>query len=87
MERFEKVYVVDTNLILESQDWYEYLRDGLIVFPITTISEVDKYKSNMDSLGLNARATSRLIGKVADNIKNSKIVELEKGFFTIEIPN
>lgn len=86
MENSKKLYVVDTNLVLESQQWYENLRDGIIVFPITTIAEIDKYKSNPDSLGLNARATSRLIGKVADKIKYTDVVELEEGRFTINIP-
>lgn len=81
-----KVYVVDSNVLMQTQDWYESLRDGLIVIPITVIQEIDKHKSSMDSVGLNSRVSARLIGKIADKMKENRIVDIDEGIFTIEFP-
>ena len=54
-----KVYILDTNVILQDPLSYTKFRGNDVVIPLSVIEEIDNFKSNQDSLGQNARIFGR----------------------------
>ncbi|MFC7372030.1 PhoH family protein [Fictibacillus iocasae] len=75
----DKLYVLDTNVLL--QDPYSIFSfDGHdIVIPAVVLDELDSKKRYMDEIGRNAREFSRLIDKLRQNGKLHEGVPLEQG--------
>lgn len=64
MRKFEKVYCLDTNIILANAFNVVTLSDegrNLIVLPETVLDEIDKFKSGMDEINFQARQFARLL--------------------------
>ncbi|QKF80686.1 PhoH family protein [Halarcobacter ebronensis] len=71
---FEKVYVLDTNILLEDSGNIFKISDdnkNLIVLPETVLDEIDTKKSGFDEINFQAREFARIL-------ENSKIVESKK---------
>lgn len=71
---FEKVYVLDTNILLEDATNIFKLSDekkNLIVLPETVLDEIDSKKSGFDEINFQAREFARIL-------ENSKIVDTQK---------
>ena len=74
---FEKIYVLDTNIILNDAHNIEILSDNgknLIVLPETVIDELDTKKTGFEEINFQAREFGRLIegAKVLNTIKVEK---------------
>jgi len=81
---FEKIYVLDTNILLEDATNIFKLSDeckNLIVLPETVLDEIDSKKSGFDEINFQAREFARILeNSIIVNSKkdsNYKIVRLE----------
>ena len=73
MKQFKKIYVLDTNIILDSPNNIRHLSqngENLIVVSSIVTKELRKYKVGLDDLNYNARVFNRLLG-------DSEILETE----------
>ena len=62
--RFEKYYVVDTNIILQDAHAFITLSDNsenLVIIPETVLDEIDAKKSGFDEINYQAREFGRLL--------------------------
>ncbi len=57
----QKVYVLDTNVVLHDPGAVRKFEDNDVVIPIHVIEEVDQFKKEMSERGRNARALSRFL--------------------------
>ena len=79
----KKYAVIDTNVPLLNNLWYEAFKEYIVVIPITIIKEIDTKKKDMSLLGINARNMARLVEKVSRTARESEdgIARLEEGNF------
>ena len=64
MKTYEKVYVLDTNIILDNHTNLEMLSnkgENLIVLPATVLEEIDKFKSGFEEINFQARSFARML--------------------------
>ncbi|EGL82475.1 PhoH family protein [Caldalkalibacillus thermarum TA2.A1] len=81
----KKIYVLDTNVLLQDPRAIYMFKDNEIVIPAVALEELDSKKRNMDEIGRNARYVSRLIdqyrtkGKLHDGVplSNGGILRVE----------
>lgn len=57
----QKTFVLDTNVLLHNANSLESFTDNQVVLPMAVLEELDKFKSNNDELGRNARQVIRRI--------------------------
>ncbi|MGL4820726.1 MAG: PIN domain-containing protein, partial [Bacilli bacterium] len=82
----EKVYVLDTNVLLQDPYSIFSFQDNEVVIPAVVLEELDSKKRNMDEVGRNARFVSKLIEKFRDIGKLHETIPLENGgSFRIEL--
>ena len=81
---FEKIYVLDTNILLEDATNIFKLSDeskNLIVLPETVLDEIDTKKSGFDEINFQAREFARILenSEIISSKKdeNCKIIRLE----------
>ncbi|MYL32995.1 AAA family ATPase [Pontibacillus yanchengensis] len=71
----DKIYVIDTNVLLQDPNSIYSFEKHEIVIPAVVLEEVDSKKRNMDEIGRNAREVSRIMdklrvqGKLHDGVK------------------
>ena len=56
-----KIYVLDTNVLLQDPNAVFSFEDNEIVIPAVVLEEVDSKKRYMNEIGRNARHVSKLI--------------------------
>lgn len=66
MTKIEKSYVIDTNVILEDDNFYLKYNDGTIIIPFQVLEELDTFKTRMDLTGRNARGFIRFLDKLRE---------------------
>jgi PhoH-like ATPase len=57
----KKCFILDTNVLLHDPNALFVFGDNTVVIPITVIEEVDKFKRDLNEIGKNARAFSRML--------------------------
>lgn len=67
----QKIFVLDTNVILHDSACIYQFHDNDIVIPIVVIEELDKFKKGNDSLNYHAREFLRAL----DNLSGDKLFE------------
>ncbi len=65
-ESHRKVFVVDTNVLLHNPSALFMFADNEVVIPFDVIEELDKFKTNTDDLGRNARSAIRLLDRLRE---------------------
>lgn len=75
----KKIFVLDTNVILSDPKAIFNFDEHDIVVPIVVIEELDKFKKDMNQIGLSARAFARHIESLRKKGKLVEGVELESG--------
>lgn len=75
----KKVYVLDTNVLLQDPHAIYSFEDNEIVIPAVVLEEVDSKKRYMDEIGRNARYISRLLDQYRQKGKLHLGVGLENG--------
>src|SRR2546429_7564762 len=70
----QKHFVLDTNVLLHNPAALFMFTDNEVVIPFDVIEELDKFKTNTDDLGRNARTVIRhldqfrKLGKLSDGV-------------------
>lgn len=72
----EKIFVLDTNVLIHDPDAMFQFADNRVVIPMTVIEEVDQFKKGVDEKSRNAR----LIGRHLDKLR--KLGSLRDGVLT-----
>ncbi|MFS2246599.1 PhoH family protein [Bacillus sp. A31] len=81
-----KIYVLDTNVLLQDPNSIFSFEDNEVVIPAVVLEEVDSKKRYMDEVGQNARRVSRLIDGLRSKGKLHQKITLEsKGTLRIEL--
>lgn len=57
----QKIYILDTNVLLHDPGSINSFQDNQVVIPIYVIEEIDHFKKEASELGRNARTLSRLL--------------------------
>ena len=52
----EKIYVIDTNVLIQSPDAIENFEDNTVVIPLVVVEELDGLKKADGEKGVNARS-------------------------------
>ncbi|MCK4338573.1 MAG: PhoH family protein, partial [Candidatus Cloacimonetes bacterium] len=60
----EKIYVLDTNVLIHDPNAIFAYKDAQVIIPITVIEEIDNFKKGLDEKSRNARHISRLLDKL-----------------------
>ncbi|WP_141431321.1 PhoH family protein [Bacillus sp. 03113] len=74
-----KIYVLDTNVLLQDPYSIFSFEDNEVVIPAVVLEEVDSKKRYMDEIGRNARQVSRLIDNLREAGKLHEKIPLENG--------
>lgn len=74
-----KIYVLDTNVLLQDPYSIFSFEDNEVVIPAVVLEEVDSKKRYMDEIGRNARQVSRLIDSLRESGKLHEKIPLENG--------
>ena len=86
LKRFEKIFCLDTNIILDGAQNFITLSDAgknLIVLPETVLDEIDTKKSGFDEINFNAREFGRLLFDAEINEK--KVIRITKNEMEFDI--
>jgi len=75
----KKTYVLDTNVFLTNAKSIFSFNNNDIVIPLKVLEEIDKHKKRQDGVGLNARATIRILDDLREKGNLHKGVRLGKG--------
>ncbi|MEW4307469.1 PhoH family protein [Rossellomorea marisflavi] len=74
-----KIYVLDTNVLLQDPQAIFSFKDNEVVIPAVVLEEVDSKKRYMDEVGRNARHVSKLIDQLRQNGKLHEKIPLYTG--------
>lgn len=74
-----KIYVLDTNVLLQDPNAVFSFADNEIVIPAVVLEEVDSKKRYMNEIGRNARTVSKLIDGFRLTGKLHEVIQLENG--------
>ncbi|GLB60347.1 PhoH family protein [Cytobacillus sp. NCCP-133] len=74
-----KIYVLDTNVLLQDPNSIFSFEENEVVIPAVVLEEVDSKKRYMDEIGRNARQVSRLIDGMRETGKLHEKIPLENG--------
>ena len=88
-ETGSKIYIIDTNVLLDDPEAIFSFKDNDVVIPLAVIEEIDRKKKEIDAVGRNARKTIRIIDKFraqGATIANGVILP-SGGIFRVEINN
>ena len=75
----EKVYVLDTNVVLHDPQAIFSFEDNQVIIPMIVLEEVDQQKKRQDSVGRNARVFSRYLDELREDNKLSEGAKLKNG--------
>jgi PhoH-like ATPase len=75
----KKIYVLDTNVLLQDPNAIYAFQDNEVIIPAVVLEEIDSKKRNADELGRNARHVSRLLDGLRTTGSLSEGVTLENG--------
>src|SRR3954469_13558404 len=73
-----KHFVLDTNVLLHNPNALFMFKDNEVVIPFDVIEELDKFKTNTDDLGRNARTVIRHLDRLRENGNLSEGVSIDQ---------
>ncbi|WP_078391619.1 PhoH family protein [Shouchella patagoniensis] len=86
MSKANKIYVLDTNVLLQDPYAIYQFQPNEVVIPAVVLEEVDSKKKNMDEIGRNARMIAKMVDQLREGGKLHKGVLLEQGgLFRVEL--
>ncbi|TCP30508.1 PhoH-like ATPase [Scopulibacillus darangshiensis] len=74
-----KIYVLDTNVLLQDPYAIYAFDDNEIVIPAVVLEEIDSKKRNMDEIGRHARQVARIMDNLRGKGKLHQKIALENG--------
>ncbi len=75
----EKIFVLDTNVLIHNPEAMYLFEDNIVVIPITVIEEVDRFKKGVDEKSRNARQIGRHLDALRQKGSLQEGVETPKG--------
>ncbi|MGA1625152.1 MAG: PhoH family protein [Prochlorothrix sp.] len=75
----QKVFVLDTNVLLHEPNALLHFEDNHVVLPITVIEELDRFKRKMEETGRNARNVSRQLDALRKRGCLTESIPLDRG--------
>lgn len=75
----KKIYVLDTNVLLQDPNAIFAFEDNEVIIPAVVLEEIDSKKRNADELGRNARQVSRLLDNLRNKGRLHDGIELDNG--------
>jgi PhoH-like ATPase len=79
MAKKEKVYVLDTSVLLHDHQAITNFEDNFVAIPITVLEELDKFKLGNDTKNFSAREVIRFIDKLSGSGSLQEWIPLGKG--------
>src|SRR3954470_23377347 len=73
-----KTFVVDTNVLLHNPNAIFLFADNEVIIPFDVLEELDKFKTNNDDLGRNARTVIRHLDRLRETGNLSEGVPVEE---------
>jgi PhoH-like ATPase len=74
-----KIFVLDTNVILHDHNCIHSFQEHNVVIPITVLEEIDKFKKGNEIINFNAREFSRKLDAMGGEKLLSDGIQLESG--------
>lgn len=89
-----RLYVVDTNVLIQRPDALECFEDNHVVLPLVVLEELDNLKKSDGERGINARKAIRFLekyrlsGNLLQGVKleSGGMLRIEKNFIDVELP-
>ena len=75
----KKMYVLDTNVLVEDPESILRYKDAIIGIPITVLEELDAIKKDSNSRGSKARLVNRYLDQISMKGSLSEGIEIENG--------
>lgn len=90
----KKIYVIDTNILIQSPNAIECFEDNEVILPIAVIEELDSLKGAEGEKGANARKAIRRLekyrqkGDLLKGITNEAngVIRVEKNYIDVKLP-
>lgn len=90
-----KIYVIDTNVLIQAPYAIYCFDDNQVVLPLVVMEELDNLKKSEGERGSNARKTIRILEQLRQKgdllngveLKNGGTLRVEKNFVNIELPH
>ena len=79
MKKKEKIFVLDTSVLLHDFDAIVNFKEHLVAIPITVLEELDKFKIGNDTKNFSAREVIRFIDKLSGSGSLQEWITLGKG--------
>src|SRR5699024_8286168 len=89
-----KIYVVDTNVLLQAPYALESFEDNQVVLPMIVLEELDQFKKAEGEIGANARRVIRCLEQLrlrgdlirGVSLENGGTVRVEKNYVSVTLP-
>ena len=82
-----KIFVLDTNVILHDHDCINSFQEHSVVIPITVLEEIDKFKKGNEIINFNAREFSRKLDAMGGDKLLNEGIRLESGGIVVVATN
>lgn len=89
-----KIYVIDTNILLQAPYAIESFEDNSVVIPMVVLEELDHFKKAEGEIGANARRVIRYLEQFRQKgdliagvrLENGGTLRVEKNFVSVTLP-
>ena len=89
-----KIYVVDTNVLLQAPYALESFEDNSVILPMVVLEELDHFKKAEGEIGVNARRVIRYLEQQRQKgdllkgveLKSGGMLRVEKNFVNVKLP-
>ncbi|NCA21382.1 MAG: PhoH family protein [Crocinitomicaceae bacterium] len=85
MAKKEKIFVLDTSVLLHDHQSITNFKNNFVAIPITVLEELDKFKVGNDTKNFSAREVIRFIDKLSGNGSLQEWISLGKGLGKFKI--
>ena len=85
IKKKEKVFVLDTSVLLHDHDAITNFEDNNVAIPITVLEELDKFKLGNDTKNFSAREVIRFIDKLSFNESLKEWIPIRKGLGKMKV--
>lgn len=90
----EKIYILDTNVLIQAPYAVECFEDNEVVLPMTVLEELDNLKKEEGEKGANVRKAIRILethrgnGNLLEGVRTEQggILRVEKNYLNVELP-
>ncbi|MFM7636891.1 MAG: PIN domain-containing protein, partial [Crocinitomicaceae bacterium] len=85
MKKKDKIFVLDTSVLLHDHDAITNFEDNFVGIPITVLEELDKFKLGNDTKNFSAREVIRFIDKLSGSGSLQEWISIGKGLGKLRV--